>query len=40
MYCPGRIVTVGGGVLTRGLLCFTGGVSSLFVTVVSYLVSV
>jgi len=32
--CPGYVVTVGGSVLTRGLLRLTSGTSSLFVTVV------
>jgi len=39
VHCPGRVVTVGGGALTRGLLLLTGGTSSLFVMVVVSLVS-
>jgi len=39
VYCPEGVVTVGGGVLTRGRLRLTSGTSSLFVTVAVFLVS-
>jgi len=37
VYCPGVVVTVGGGVLTRGRLRLTSGTSGLCVIVVASL---